>query len=505
MISADNLSLHTSILASDAFEGRFPNSEFTGEKLTMKYLQDQFQKLPGAEVLLQEVPLNEITQSSTSNLNINFNSNSEEEVLSFEPFTDYVVSSKCDKIDINDVEMIFCGYGIVDQKYDWNDFKQDVYGKIIVVLCNDPGFRDPSLFQGKNVTYSGRWTYKYEEAVRMGALGVFIIHTTESAGYPFSVLVRDKDIPKIILNSGQTCKVEGWLNEESSRKIFKYSGITYEEALILATNRDFQPINLNCQCQLSLITSSRPIKSHNFIGLFRGKVVPEEVIIYTAHWDHFGKTSNNDIYNGARDNALSVAGLLEIARCISEKVNKDFPKRSIMLLSPTAEEHNLLGSRYYTENPLFPMSKTIAVFNMDLLNIFGKTSDCSFFGFGKSDLDDMAVEQLTVQNRTLSPDPNPTNGMYYRSDHFNFVKKGVPSLFIYMGFNHIEKGWEWLININNEWTSECYHTPKDIYMNNKTNKWCWDLTGASEDICLIMQIGILLAGNIKLYPKWKNI
>ena len=508
MISADNLSLHTSILASDTFEGRFPNSELNGEKLTMNYLQEQFKKLQGAEVILQEVPLTEITQNDTSNLNINFTSNSENdnEVLSLEPFKDYIVNSKYDNVNIDNVEMIFCGYGIVDQNYDWNDFKQDVTGKIIVVLCNDPGFRNPSLFQGKNMTYSGRWTYKYEQAVLMGALGVFIIHTTETAGYPFSVLTRDRNIPRMILDTSKTCKIEGWLNEESSHKIFKNSGITYEEALNLATSRDFQPIKLNCHCQLSFTTTSRSIKSNNFIGLFKGKVLPEEVIIYTAHWDHFGKPNENEIYNGARDNALSVAGLLEIGRCISDKINndKDFPKRSIMILSPTAEEHNLLGSRYYTENPVFPMSKTIAVFNMDLLNIFGKTSDCSFFGFGKSDLDDMAVNQLKIQGRSLSPDPNPTNGMYYRSDHFNFVKNGVPSLFVYMGFNHLEKGRDWLININNDWTSKCYHTPKDIYINDKTNKWCWDLTGASEDISLILQIGFMLAENIKLYPKWKH-
>lgn len=493
MISASNLCNHTSILASDEFEGRFPNSELLGEKLTMKYLQSQFELLDGFEVRLQEVPLCEVSQSNTSNLDLDFG----DQHLNLEPIKDFTVESKCidDNLhQVSNVEMIFCGYGIVDSKYNWNDYKEDIRGKVVVVLCSDPGFRDPSLFKGKNTTYSGRWSYKRDEAARMGALGVFVIHTDKSAGYPFSVLTRDQDAKKIILpNLESKCQVEGWLTEEAARQIFRKSGVTYEEACILATNKDFHPINLNCRCNVSLTTSFRDIKSHNFIALMRGKEVPDEVIIYTAHWDHFGK-ENNKTFNGARDNALSVAALLEIGRYVSS----NSPKRSIMILSPTAEEHRLLGSYYYTQNPIFPMSKTIAVFNMDLLNIFGKTSDCSFFGFGKSDLDDMAVEQLKLQGRTLSPDPNPSNGMYYRSDHFNFVRKGVPSLFIYMGFDHLKNGREWLLEANNQWTNERYHTPRDVY-----DKESWDLTGAAEDVSVILEVGIRLANDTSIYPQWK--
>lgn len=506
-INENDLALHVSILASDDFQGRQPST--IGEEKTINYLKKEFEKLglePGnGNSFFQEVPLVEITTDPGKTIFISGSNKTTE----LKYAKDFVATNAhvTNAVTIENAELIFTGYGIVAPEYNWNDYEGiDVKDKIVVVLVNDPGFttKNPELFNGYTMTYYGRWTYKYEEAARQGAAGCLIIHETEAASYPWTVVENGWTGPQFYLssdnNNNMHCKLEGWITTAKAIEIFEQAGFNFEESIQKAVLPEFKPFSLGLTTSVRMKNKIQHSVSNNVIALLPGSVRPDEYIIYTAHWDHFGVdktiTDDHNIYSGARDNATGTAALIEIAKAFVNLETK--PERSIVFLAVTAEEQGLLGSKYYSLNPIFPLEKTVAVLNMDALNIFGRTKDVVIIGYGNSELDDYVYDAVKVQERIVMQDPTPHAGSFYRSDHFSFAKQGVPALYIKSGYKHLEKGEEWMRKVSKEWTSEFYHTTRDVY----DPDW-WDLSGAIEDIRLLFRIGYRLSNENK-FPNWRE-
>jgi len=471
------LSHHTSILSSDEYQGRFPGT--VGEEKTLDYITDCLEAI-GLKSQIQQVPLKKVLCQSKS-LMILLSKTSQ---LIFNDNIDYIVESGEDYQNIQDMEIVFAGYGIVAPEYNWNDYKGlDVKGKLVIALVNDPGLFDNSLFDGDIMTYYGRWAYKYEEAYRQGASGILIVHNEEGAGYPWSVLQSTNTGEHIELNKMDYPKLRGWISETACNKLFHKS---YQELCNGVINKQIISHQLKYELHFKIKNNIEELYSANLIAKIEGHI-SNQTIIYTAHWDHFG-TKDNRIYRGARDNALSVSTLMELARKFK---NKPKMKRSVIFLFPTAEEQGLLGSKYFTQSEFCSQHQIQGVLNFDVMNIFGATKDISFYGYGKSKLDHLIVKHTNIQGRDVIPDPNPKNGMYYRSDHWPFAQIGIPSLFINMGFKSIDttKPKNYILNKNNEWTKKCYHKPEDRYVNDPNNEWCWDLSGAVQDLELMYMIG----------------
>jgi Zn-dependent M28 family amino/carboxypeptidase len=495
-----------SVVASDDLQGRKPST--LGEERTISYLKDTFTKLglkPGnGNSYFQEVPLEEITTTTESPILIK----GKGKITALKYFDDFIGGSPrfSNSISIKNAGLIFAGYGIVAPEYNWNDYAGiNVKDKIVVVLVNDPGYAtgDSSLFNGKAMTYYGRWTYKYEEAARQGAAGVIIIHETGAAAYPWAVVQNSWKGAKFDLVSPEgnasKCKFEGWVTSDKAEEIFQQAGLNYDETISSAAKNGFKAFNLGLKTSISMENKFRRSISHNVAGLLPGKDKADEYIIYTAHWDHFGMdttiTSGDNIYNGALDNASGVASIIEIATAFTKLAER--PSRSILFLSVTAEEQGLLGSEYYAQHPIYPLSKTVANINIDGVNIFGKTKDITVVGYGNSDLDDYVVEEAKNQGRIVRPDPYPEKGGYYRSDHFSFAKVGVPSLDTKSGVENIEHGTEWMMQKQENWIKNYYHKPADNY----EPGW-WNLSGAVEDTRLLFEIGYKLS-NENTFPNWK--
>ncbi|RMI17036.1 MAG: M20/M25/M40 family metallo-hydrolase, partial [Calditrichaeota bacterium] len=410
-----------------------------------------------------------------------------------------------DQIDIRNSELVFAGYGIVAPEYGWNDYAGlDVRGKTVIVLVNDPGFAtgDSSLFKGRTMTYYGRWTYKYEEAARQGAEGVIVVHQTEPAGYPWAVVQGGWSGPQFYMESEDgnmsRCALEGWISHEAAQRIFSLAGLNFEQLSEAAAHPGFKARPLGLQYSTTLKNRLRHSRSHNVLALLPGTDRSDEIIIYSAHWDHFGvdsSRSGDNIFNGARDNATGTAALLELARAFTALPVK--PRRSILFLAVTAEEQGLLGSAYYAAHPVYPLTKTVAVINMDALNIFGKMKDITIIGEGQSELDEYVYEAARAQGRYVRPDPEPEKGIFYRSDHFSFAKQGVPALYTKMGIDHVEHGPEWTQEQNRHWTMNFYHKPDDEY-----DPQTWDLSGAIDDIRLLFRVGQRLSMEDR-FPNWK--
>lgn len=503
-ISESDLDKHIAILASDEFMGRQPSTE--GETKTINYLKEEFEKLglePGnGNSFFQEVPLVEII--TDVNKVIAITGNGKQTKLNHADEFVATTSHVVENVEVKNTDMVFLGYGIVAPEYNWNDYEGiDVKGKIVVIMVNDPGYatQDEKLFTGNAMTYYGRWTYKYEEAARQGAAGCFIIHETGAAGYPWEVVRNGWTGPQFYLvaedKNLNNCKMEGWINNEKAREIFLQAGLNFDEVTSNASQRGFKPVPLNLTTSLTLKNRIEKSVSNNVAALFPGTEKADEYIIYTAHWDHFGvdETLEGDqIYNGARDNATGTAGLIELAKAFANLDQK--PKRSILFLAVTAEEQGLLGSKFYGENPIYPLEKTVAVINMDALNIWGRVSDMTIIGYGNSELDRYVENAAKKQNRTVKPDPEPQKGSFYRSDHFSFAKQGVPSIYAKGGVQHIEKGEEWMRQEFERWTSEYYHKPADNY----EPEW-WDLSGMIEDLQLLFDVGYWLS-NEDTFPNW---
>ncbi|MCX2476717.1 M28 family metallopeptidase [Pedobacter sp. MC2016-05] len=502
-INDSSLTHYLSAIAADSLEGRKPFT--SGETKTINYLKLEFEKLglqPGnGDSFFQEVPMVEIKSVPESKMVIQGKSGS----LILDYLTDFVAGSRRvqDEVNIKNSPLVFAGYGIVAPEYGWDDYKNlDVKGKTVVVMINDPGFSDSTLFKGKNMTYYGRWTYKFEEASRQGAAAVLIIHDTEPAAYPWTVVRSGWSKSKLNLqsvdNGMNRTVIEGWISLDKAKALFKMAG--QSDALFSAArNKNFKAVDLNATTSLVVKNTIKKSVTYNVLAKIPGTTRKNEAIIYSAHWDHLGigeKIQGDSIYNGAVDNATGIASLFELASAF-KKLPKA-PNRTILFISYTAEEQGLLGSEYYSKHPSFPLDKTVANINMDMMGIAGKTKDIVVYGFGQSELEDYASASAKKQGRVVVPDPVPSSGLYYRSDHFNLAKVGVPSLFTGSGVDNIKNGREWGLKQVSDFTKFRYHSPQDNF-DAKT----WDLSGIVEDVRLVFDMGYRLS-NEDVYPKWKD-
>mgnify|MGYP001025382794 FL=1 len=503
MITADSLARNIQILASDEFEGRAPASE--GEEKTINFLQEEFQKLglkPGnGSSYLQPVPMVVITAEPSATLEIKGKRGS----MTFNYKSEFVALTRRvqEEVSLADSEMVFAGYGIVAPEYGWNDYEGlEVKGKTVLVLINDPGYatEDPELFNGRAMTYYGRWTYKYEEAARQGAAGVLIIHETEPAAYPWGVVENGWTGPQFQLiaadNNLSRCAVEGWVQKEVAEKILTEAGYKLEDLKKAACQRGFRPVPLGLKANLTLKNKIEKVTSHNVIALWPGSKRADEYIIFMAHWDHFGRNpelEGDQIFNGAVDNASGTAGLIELARAFTSL--KKRPWRSIVFLAVTGEEQGLLGSEYYASHPIFPPEKTVAVINMDALNIYGPMKDITVIGYGLSELDKYIEEAARSQGRVVQPDPTPEKGSYFRSDHFPFARRGIPAIYPSGGVDHVIHGREWTLAQKEKYIAEKYHQPADEFDPN------WDLSGAIDDLRLLFHMAWRLSQEAS-FPNW---
>ncbi len=505
-INTDDLEECVSIVGGDGFMGRALFTE--GEKLTINYLAEQL-GLIGFEPAFngsyfQYVPLAEIS-SSINQITI---TKSSRKVLNFDvPDEVTVISPQLKEVvEIGNSEIVFAGFGIIAPEYGWDDYADlDVKGKTVVVMVNDPGLYtgDTLLFKGREMTYYGRWTYKYEEAARQGASGIMIIHETEGAGYGYNIPRKSSITPNFYLQAADSnrslCQYTGWFSAAAADALFNYCGYNVSELRKDACKREFTGFPLDLNVSMTIHNSIRYNKSPNVAGIFKGSENPDECIIYTAHWDHFGigeKEYGDSIYNGAVDNGSSIAWELSIGKAFSTLKKK--PLRSIILLFPTAEEQGLLGSAFYAENPVIPMEKTVACINNDAILPIGRMKDVTIIGYGQSDLDSLTAIAAAMQDRYITPDPDVHKGMYFRSDHFSFAAKGVPSLYAKGSTESREHGKEWAAAQVKDYIENRYHRPADNY-----DPETWNFVGIAEDAALGFTIGYELA-NSGFFPEWKS-
>ena len=493
-------------LSSDEFLGRMP---FTaGEEMTTQFLESKFKEMglePGnGDSYFQEVPMVSIVSRPQQTMAFE----GPQGAIQGAGLNDFVLwTQRTDSlVRIQDAEVVFAGFGIVAPEYGWDDYKNlDVKGKIVVVLINDPGFGsdDPTFFKGNTMTYYGRWTYKYEEAARQGALGCLIVHNTIPAGYGFNVIQNSWNASKLYLDDrGQEAYklgFEGWITLPFAKQLFDKMGKNDSEILQKARKIDFQGFSTEMVLNTSIAVEATYNVSKNVVAKITGKKAPEEVIIYTAHWDHLGigKTdeTGDSIYNGALDNASGTAALLALAKAFKTDAQ---PDRTVVFLSVTAEEQGLWGSAYYAQQPIYPKEKTVANINMDGINPYGKMKDVSVIGVGQSEMEDLLDEELKKLGRYAAPEPNPVAGYYFRSDHFNFAKIGIPALYFGTGIDHVEKGKEYGKQLQDEYTAVYYHKPADSYDPKR-----WNLDGAVDDVQLLYQVGRNLANSAR-WPGWKE-
>lgn len=498
-----NLESNIKTLSSDAFEGRAPATP--GGRKTVEFIESEFEKIglkPAAnESYRQAVSLYEITGSEFSDLEITKNN---KVLQSLTYLDDMVVTSSrtAEAIDITNSELVFVGYGINAPEYNWNDYQgMDVKGKTVVILVNDPGFatQDSSLFEGKTMTYYGRWTYKYEEAARQGADAAIIIHETAPASYRWEVVRNSWSGPqyRVAKNGAKFLKAEAWIHLDAAKILFENAGTTLKKAMEEARTPGFKAKTLNQDVSVSFTNSSRQMDSFNVVGYVEGSKYPDETIIYTAHWDHLGKAEKDGeviIYNGAIDNATGVSGMISLAERFAEM--KTPPERSLVFLALTAEESGLIGSQHYAENPLFPIAKTVAGINMDGLNVYGPTNDIVAVGMGYSELDEYLEKHAEKQERVVLPNPYPERGYYFRSDHFNLAKKGIPAIYASGGTDFIGKDEAYAEMVEEDQNSR-YHQPSDTIHD------LWNYEGIYQDLELYFNIGNELA-NTDDFPGWKK-
>ena len=501
-IKYKNIEKHIAELSSDKYLGRMPMS--ATESITVDYIANQMKEI-GLEPtnngsFFQEVPLLAVNSKISNTLDFD----TPKGQLKFHKLIDYVTFSR--RIDaeqtLDQSEIVFAGFGITAPEYGRDDFQgMDLKGKTILVFVNDPGYgTSDTYFKGNTMTYYGRWTYKFEEAARRGAKGCLIIHETGPAGYPWQVVSNNGESTKLYLkpeNGYQDrCAFEGWISQTAAEQLFTSCGMSFDQAKKMAVQKDFKPFELPVKVSGWMKSSFDTNTSRNVCGLIRGSKHPDEVVVYTAHWDHLGvgtPVNNDSIYNGATDNASAVAWMLEIARGFK---NGPAPERSILFLSITGEESGLLGSSYYAEHPLFPMAKTVACINTDVMLFLGKFKDVTLTGIGQSELDEWVRKEAEKQGRYIAPDPNPENGMYFRSDQFPFVKKGVPAVYA-KGYTDAEKyGKEETLKILDHYWKKIYHSPFDEY-----HPATDDLSGIVEDAKLLFRVGTNLA-NSEAWPAW---
>lgn len=499
-ITADKIAPPLKTLASDEFEGRLPTT--AGEKKTLDFLVSEFKRLglkPGnGDSYLQAVELMEITADPEMTMTIGDHT--------FDYKTDMVAGSKReqDQVTLTDSELVFVGYGINAPEYDWNDYEGlDVEGKTVVILVNDPGFENPQggKFQGTTMTYYGRWSYKYEEASRQGAAGAIIVHETAPASYGWSVVANSWSGPQYGLVSpdkgASRVAVEGWLTLEAASRVFTDAGLDFEEEKAKAMQGPYS-VSLDQSMSVTINNAYQASTSYNVLATLPGSEKPDEHVIYTSHWDHLGKDDSlegDQIYNGAHDNATGTAAALVMAEAFSKLTPA--PKRSLSFLIVTAEEQGLLGSKFYADNPIIPLDKTVANINMDAMNVLGKTKDIAVIGMGKSDLEEELTMAADRQGRTVAQEDRPEAGYYYRSDHFSFAKVGVPALYAKGGSEPFDEETAKYRKRTSVIVTGCYHQVCDKFRDD------WDLSGISQDTQLLMEVGYLVA-NKDSWPQWRE-
>ena len=490
-------------LSSDEFEGRAPGS--VGEEKTTAYLEAQMKRIglqPGNNgSYFQDVPMVETTADEAATT-MTLATAKGDHALKFG--TDYVIGTRTGqtevKLDASD--MVFVGYGVDAPEQQWNDYAgQDWTGKTVVMFVNDPGFhaKDETLFGGNRMTYYGRWTYKFEEAARKGAAAALIVHDTAGASYGWDVVKNSWAGPQYDLpakdDPEKRIPLQGWLSAEAARQLFADAGLDLDAAYASAGKRGFKPVPLKAKATVSLKSSITEKTSRNVIGVQPGATKPDEAVLYMAHWDHLGKhegEEGDNIYNGAVDNATGVAGILEIAEAFAHQDPK--PARSVVFVAVTLEESGLLGSKYYVAHPTFPMDKIAGVINLDAMSVGGKSRDFVVTGKGNSELEDMLKVYADQQGRVLTEEGNPAGGYYFRSDHFNFAKAGVPALYAKGGGDLVEGGAEAGKAAGAEYAKR-YHQPSDEIHEG------WRYDGIVEDLDALYGVGKDLAAGDR-WPNW---
>jgi len=519
-ITAAGLLQHIKDLADDSLEGRGPGTP--GEDKAVAYMESQFKALglkPGNPdgTFIQQVALIGYTSHPTAS----FTAGGKTVALKFPD--DYVANSRHNRKEtkIANSDIVFVGYGVVAPEFGWDDYKGvDVKGKTVIMLINDPAVPaagamasktgetsaadlehlDPAMFKGKAMTYYGRWTYKYEMATLKGAAAVFIVHETAPAAYGYNVVRSSNSIEAIDVVSPDAetrVPVEGWITLPKARELFAVAGANWDSLHAAATTKAFTPLALNAKANVAVKMDVRTIASRNIVARLEGTDKKDEYVVYTAHWDHLGRNTSlkgDQIYNGALDNASGSSMLIEMAKAYSALPTP--PRRSILFLSVTAEEKSLLGAKFYASNPLYPLDKTAANINMDGVNQWGRTRDFTVIGLGNSTLDDVLTAVLSADGRVVRPDQEPEKGFYYRSDHFEFAKKGVPALDPDDGIDFIGKDSTYGMKKRDEYTAKDYHQPSDEV------KPDWDLSGAVEDGRVLFRVGLIVAQRDAL-PEWK--
>lgn len=506
-ITAEAILDHIRVLASDEFEGRLPGTK--GEELTVAYLTKQFQEMglePGGPdgAWTQAVPLVGYRGEPRAELVAGGRK------IALKYLDDYVaVAPRLEPLAVvENSPVVFVGYGVVAPEYDWNDFKDvDVRGKTLLMLINDPAVPDPAdparlderLFKGRAMTYYGRWTYKYEIAAEKGAAAAIIIHETEPAGYPWGVVQNSWGGENFAIAgaAGPRVAVQSWMTLEKAKELLAASGLDFDALKQAAVRRDFRPVALPARATFRIKNTLREIASRNVIARLKGAQKPEECVLYTSHWDHLGRDASlegDQIFNGAVDNASGVAILVEIARAFTHLDPK--PARTVLFAAVTAEEQGLLGAKYLAEHPVCPLEKTLANINIDGMNPWGRTRDFVVVGLGNTTLDELAEELARRQGRVVKPDAEPEKGFFYRADHFEFAKQGVPAFYSHAGTDFSGKPPGYGEARRKEFTERDYHKPSDEI------KPDWDLAGAVEDARLLMPLGYRVAQADK-WPEWK--
>ena len=494
-------------LSLDTYEGRAPGS--IGEEKTVAYLISKF-KAAGLEPgnngsWTQDVPLIEITAKNVSALNI---ADRNGKAMSFAYGSEYVIGSyrEAPKTDIKQSDMVFVGHGIVASEKGWNDYSGvDVKGKTVVVMVNDPDFENQGLdgpFGGKAMTYYGRWTYKYEEAARQGAAAVLIIHDTAPAAYGWNVVNSSWTGTQFLAQSKDGGKSQtqanGWIQKSVAKDIFAAAGQNLEKQMAAAKQKGFKAVPLNLTASLNFENDIARKASKNVIGVIKGTKRPDEYVLYTAHWDHLGRCTaapdGDDICNGAVDNATGTAALVALAEGFTKA---GAPDRSVVFLAVTAEESGLLGSKYYAENPIFPLSQTVGGVNMDAFSMSGPAKNLTVIGKGKSQLDTYLEAAAKSEGRTPEMEPTPEKGFYYRSDHFSFAKLGVPMVYFEGGDDLIIGGKAAAKAAADDYEKNRYHAPGDEFDEN------WDWSGVMSDLKLYYRVGRMLAMT-NAWPNWNE-
>jgi len=510
-INEARLRAHIKFLSDDRLEGRGTGAR--GGELAALYVAQQFEAmgLKGAGAkgsFWQPVSLVGVKADPKTVLRVEGQNRSE----TFHFADDFVAftGAQTDHINAN-ADLVFVGYGIDAPEQKWNDYKgpaEDYRGKILVMLVNDPPAtaEEPDLFGGRRLTYSGRWTYKYEEAARRGAVGAILLHTNESAGYPWSVVRTSNgswrfDIARQSGDKTPFLKVRSWMTDEAAHRMFSLAGLNLDELRKQATTRDFKPVKMNLTASLDLNSELKRVEAPNVVAILPGSDarLRNEYVVFTAHWDHFGigapDKTGDTIYNGALDNATGVASVLEIARVLSSWPPAQRPKRSFLFLITTAEEQGLIGSEWYTLHPLVPLAKTAADINLDSMNILGPTADLVPLGAERSTLKAVVDQIARERGLRVSPDPRPEQGSFYRSDHFPFAKVGVPSISLKEGNDYIGHDKEWGEKRFQEYNQAHYHQPSDEFRDD------WNFQGMIQETDFAMEIGRRVA-NVPTLPRF---